>query len=1160
MRKLVFLTMLLAFSLALGQIGPLCAELMNPPVLGHYYYPYVSITVKVDSACSGNPTGTKYQFRRIHQSFGGSDSTTVFIEADTCKFLNANDGERYWYRVRATFGADTSDWSAPIDITHDTKPPNVVPYFIALYCGDPPQRVELIWERAEDNASAIHMYKIYRFTDPRKVSVIDNITLAIDSVFEDGSILYFYTDESIELRKRYYYVVVPFDSAGLPPGPLGYHPRTGNPWHEVVTSGPGECGMPMCAILEPIPNVITTDFYTVKSSKHCYPRPEMQYQYRLIDVAEGDTFLSAWRDQPHHDWPMEDCHRYIFGIRARSTYPDTILEWYNKREIVISDIYGPLRGADSIVANPNDDGDIVIRFWTSFEDEIDCGTGLGEIRLYRLLADEFDTLEDEAILDTTRSYIKVFNIEEYKDTGYYYWWDMGEFIEDGKEYYYYLLFFDHIGHYIFGGGTRTKSDKSVAPPILIDLPRWSEGDSVVLSIIDTSHCDITRLMIEQSRRSGFTDEVVSYVFSSIHDAALSNPDDYDCTDWDTLTCVVHGISEGPYFFRVWVWDNINNEAVSNYVVTHFDQTPPRAVMANDLKSIAECTNELLISVTFPGSFDDGIGVESYNIYRSSIEGNIGDLVASISHSGAPSYEFIDDDPDPADNFRANYYSIVVADSFGNLSEDLSEPRQKGFAPHTPPYPVEIDTVYMDIAYDSKIWIVVEWTDITPSGYGPPGWSDFNKYRVEHTAAAEWLCTGDSLLVWREKPIRRDTIRLPDTIIVGAPFRFFHIATIDQYGNESAYSQWIEFEDTLFRGKSDTIHFYRGWNLISLPLIPSSMRLDEIFPYIPLGNCFKYNTATRMYENAYDLEVGVGYWILSIVDHYQTIDGYSIPSLSLRLTGSGWHIIGGLSKRDPACNAVFTVNPLEAFYPRTNVLGYHPDSGFVSTEELQPGKGYFMLLSADATVNIRYSGSMKSFVNFPIDASLVFGCQKLKFAIDGYDVIMPPLPTTTYPSYIVGDEDEMLLKGLSYSGNWTVEVPEETNLTVQSLLDGRWEISGMGIHYELNEGDVYPLQAGKYEVSYDPKPLVFNINSYPNPFNAQVNIAITVPSKDMITVSIRDIRGKTVRELYNDIVQPGILNLMWDGKDNSDRALPSGVYIVDASGQKFSSVSNVILIR
>lgn len=80
-----------------------------------------------------------------------------------------------------------------------------------------------------------------------------------------------------------------------------------------------------------------------------------------------------------------------------------------------------------------------------------------------------------------------------------------------------------------------------------------------------------------------------------------------------------------------------------------------------------------------------------------------------------------------------------------------------------------------------------------------------------------------------------------------------------------------------------------------------------------------------------------------------------------------------------------------------------------------------------------------------------------------------------------------------------------------------------------------------------------LQNYPNPFNASTLISFHLPAPDHLRMSIRETTGRTVRTLIDRNMTAGDHRISWDGKDDSGRAVSSGIYIciVEAGGFRLS---------
>jgi hypothetical protein len=88
-------------------------------------------------------------------------------------------------------------------------------------------------------------------------------------------------------------------------------------------------------------------------------------------------------------------------------------------------------------------------------------------------------------------------------------------------------------------------------------------------------------------------------------------------------------------------------------------------------------------------------------------------------------------------------------------------------------------------------------------------------------------------------------------------------------------------------------------------------------------------------------------------------------------------------------------------------------------------------------------------------------------------------------------------------------------------------------------------------------------NYPNPFNAQTSLSITVPAAGRIEADIVDVRGRTVRTLLKGPVEPGTHRLTWDTRNESGDLVPTGMYVCRVrfdNGETFTVTQKMSYIR
>ncbi len=106
-----------------------------------------------------------------------------------------------------------------------------------------------------------------------------------------------------------------------------------------------------------------------------------------------------------------------------------------------------------------------------------------------------------------------------------------------------------------------------------------------------------------------------------------------------------------------------------------------------------------------------------------------------------------------------------------------------------------------------------------------------------------------------------------------------------------------------------------------------------------------------------------------------------------------------------------------------------------------------------------------------------------------------------------------------------------------------------------------IDQGKDLLNLEGAPAEFHLfPNYPNPFRQRTAIVFSIPKSLQTQISIFDILGRKINRLRNEQTGPGIHRIYWNGRDESDRALPSGVYFVHLQAGHFKAIRKVVLKR
>jgi hypothetical protein len=85
-------------------------------------------------------------------------------------------------------------------------------------------------------------------------------------------------------------------------------------------------------------------------------------------------------------------------------------------------------------------------------------------------------------------------------------------------------------------------------------------------------------------------------------------------------------------------------------------------------------------------------------------------------------------------------------------------------------------------------------------------------------------------------------------------------------------------------------------------------------------------------------------------------------------------------------------------------------------------------------------------------------------------------------------------------------------------------------------------------------------NYPNPFNPETSIAFTTKEAGNVSIDIYNVKGQKVKTLLNDYRSAGNHSVVWNGRDDNNKAVASGLYFYKMRNGKFSSTKKMILMK
>lgn len=96
---------------------------------------------------------------------------------------------------------------------------------------------------------------------------------------------------------------------------------------------------------------------------------------------------------------------------------------------------------------------------------------------------------------------------------------------------------------------------------------------------------------------------------------------------------------------------------------------------------------------------------------------------------------------------------------------------------------------------------------------------------------------------------------------------------------------------------------------------------------------------------------------------------------------------------------------------------------------------------------------------------------------------------------------------------------------------------------------------------DNRPKDFDLlRNYPNPFNPSTTIEFWVPATSHVALSVYNILGQKVRTLVDQAMEHGKWPVTWDGRDDQNHLMSSGVYVYRMQAGDFVATRKMILSK
>ncbi len=146
-----------------------------------------------------------------------------------------------------------------------------------------------------------------------------------------------------------------------------------------------------------------------------------------------------------------------------------------------------------------------------------------------------------------------------------------------------------------------------------------------------------------------------------------------------------------------------------------------------------------------------------------------------------------------------------------------------------------------------------------------------------------------------------------------------------------------------------------------------------------------------------------------------------------------------------------------------------------------------------------------------------------------------------------------------NGNLNLAV---SNITAMNLIDLKRPAYSAWIMHRGNpgrSGDMFNAMTDNNDLDV---PQVNNalLGNYPNPFNPETTISYSLKDAGHVSLEIYNLKGQKVRTLVNEKQSSGKHTIVWNGKDQNNSNVSSGIYFYKMRNGKYSSTKKMILMK
>ncbi len=378
---------------------------------------------------------------------------------------------------------------------------------------------------------------------------------------------------------------------------------------------------------------------------------------------------------------------------------------------------------------------------------------------------------------------------------------------------------------------------------------------------------------------------------------------------------------------------------------------------------------------------------------------------------------------------------------------------------------------------------------------------------------------------------------------------------------------------------------QGWNLISWDVNTEndsveyllSNILDEVVVTLGFdGTGLTYDPNLPEFSTLQTMDHLHGYWIKATESEQLQLVGTHVYKDTPIQLNAGWNLVSYLP--DEADSITHALNSI--MDKITVVLGF--DQMGLTFDPLWPQFSNLKILSPEHGYWIKTTESCV--LIYPTSSMIESNNLEKKFSQDDISGVIPTSewisvfssdasinhqPLTVGSVLIAKDPDEVIC------GKCQVKIPGQFGMmsiyrddpytttdegaepgdTIKIYIDNKLITDSI---VWQNFGDVININGAIIENKMPVDYLL--LENYPNPFNASTTICFQLPQPGQVSLIIYDGLGNRIRTLGNNKIDSDYYSVIWDGKNEAGKPMPSGIYFCQLKTESYTKIKKMLLLR